>query len=147
MIVFDRVRMPIEPMRDRDAFVCDIDALHVADEKAHVPQHLADRVDDIGQIEIARRDLVQHRGEEEEVLATDKSHFEIRKLKLLKLQRGIKSAEAAAENEDASFVCHAPFVGASAEYLQSGALQPGIDGPGYDPRKQLQQLLEPEQFT
>ena len=46
-------------------------------EEIHVAHHLANGIDDIGQIQIARRDLVQHRGEEEEVLAINKSHFEI----------------------------------------------------------------------
>ena len=98
MIVFESVRVAIEPVRHRDPFVYDVDAVDIADEEADMPQHLPDGVNDIGQVEIARRDLVQHRGEEKEIFATHESHFEIRQFEFLKLERGVEPAEAAAEN-------------------------------------------------
>ena len=82
-------------------------------------------IDDVGQIEIARRDLVQHRREEEEVVATDERHLEVRELAFLEFQRGIKPAEAAAENENASFVSHALIRRGERGILQSGAFAAG----------------------
>src|SRR5206468_5039516 len=50
-----------------------------------------------------RRDLVQHRSEEKEVLAVHNGHVEPRIATFFKLQCGIKAAKSTAENEDASF--------------------------------------------
>jgi len=49
---------------------------------------------------------VQHRREEEEVLAIHDGDVESRIAAFLKLQRGIKAAKSTAENEDASFPGH-----------------------------------------
>ena len=63
-------------------------------------------INDVGEIQIARRDLVQHRSKEKKVLAINDRDFKARIVALLEFQRGIKSAEAATENEDTRLVCH-----------------------------------------
>jgi Bacterial regulatory helix-turn-helix protein, lysR family len=69
-----------------------------------VTKHLSNRIDDVGQVQIAGRDLVQHRREEKEVFPVHYGHVESRIAAFFKLQRGIKAAKSAAENQDASFL-------------------------------------------
>jgi hypothetical protein len=106
MIVFEHVRVPIETMRHHDLFFVDVDLVHVATEEIHVSNHLADGIDDVRQIQVARRDLVQHRRKQEKVLAIYDRDFEARIPAFLKLQRRIKPAEASAKNEDTRLVAH-----------------------------------------
>ena len=123
MIVFDRVRMRSNPWETVTRLFATSTLFHVANEKAATCRSiLRIGLTILVGMRIAAA-ISQHRGEEEEVLATDESHFEIRKLKLLKLQRGIKSAEGRPPEVRTRvlFAMHS-FVGRSAEYLQSGAL-------------------------
>jgi hypothetical protein len=106
MIVIERVRVAIEAMRHYDLLLLKIDVLDIAAEEIHVPNHLANRINDVRQIQIARRDLVQHRREEEKVLAIYDGHFKPRVASFLELKRGVQAAESAAENEDTRLVCH-----------------------------------------
>jgi hypothetical protein len=48
MIVFERVRVPIESMRDDDLFLVNIDLLHVAAEEIRAADHFSDGIDDVG---------------------------------------------------------------------------------------------------
>src|SRR5438552_13209510 len=106
MIVFERVRVPIKAMRNNDLFFVDIDLAHIAAEKIHAANHFTDRINDVRQIQIARRDLVQHSREKEKVLASDNCDLKARLSALLKLQGRIKPTEAAAENKDTRLVRH-----------------------------------------
>ena len=51
----------MEAVRDHHLLALDVDLVDVAAKKIHAPDHFSDGIDDIGQIQIARRDLVQHR--------------------------------------------------------------------------------------
>src|SRR5207247_9825061 len=104
MIVFERVRVPIKSMRNNDLFFVDVDLVHVTAEKIHAANHFADRINDVRQIQIARRDLVQHWGEKEKVFAIDNCDLKARTSALLKFKRRVKPAEPAARNEDACLV-------------------------------------------
>src|SRR5215831_11552489 len=106
MVVFKCVRVPIESMRDNNLFFPGVDLVHVAAEKVHAANHFADRINDVGQIQIARRDFVQHWREQEKVLAIYDRHFKPRIVALLEFQRSIKSAKAATENKHACLVGH-----------------------------------------
>src|ERR1700747_918498 len=96
----------MEAVRNHHLLALDVDLVHVATEKIHAADHLANGINDVGQIQIARRDLVQHRSKEKKVLAINDRDFKARIIALLEFQRGIKSAKAAAENEDTRLVCH-----------------------------------------
>src|SRR6266567_7915136 len=98
--------MPIEAMRDNDLLFVDVDLVHVPAEEIYVPNHFADRINDVGQIQVARCDFVQHRSEQEKVLAINNRDFELRVSTSLELQRRIEPAETAAENEDTRFLAH-----------------------------------------
>ena len=100
-MVFERVRVMIETVRYDDRTLFHIDALDIAREKVDMAKHLAHRINDVGDIEIARCDLVQHRRKEKEVVAVYERYFDVGIFPALKLQRGIKAGEATTENEHA----------------------------------------------
>src|SRR5690348_14647255 len=52
-----------------------INALYVGLEHLHMSKNAAERINNIAGIKIARRDLVQHRRKQNEILATDQRHF------------------------------------------------------------------------
>jgi hypothetical protein len=107
MIILERVRVPLESMRHNDLFLVYIDLVHVAAEKIHASDHLPDRINDVRQIQIACRDLVQHRRKQKEILAIYDSDFESGVPTSLEFQRSVKTAKSAAENEHTRFVlCH-----------------------------------------
>src|SRR6266571_8261468 len=95
--------MAVETVRNGHPLAFEVDLVYVAAEEGHVTKHLSNGIDDVGQVQIARRDLVQHRSEEKEVLAVHNGHVEPRIAAFFKLQCGIKAAKSTAENEDASF--------------------------------------------
>jgi hypothetical protein len=53
----------VRAVGDDNLFRFEIDLLHVAEEQVHAFEHLADGVDDVRHVEVAGRDLVQHRCE------------------------------------------------------------------------------------
>ena len=71
-----------------------------------MPNHFADRINDVCQIQIARSDLVQHRREQEKVLAIHHRDFKPRISAFLKLERRVKPAESTAKNEDTRLIAH-----------------------------------------
>jgi hypothetical protein len=78
MIVGKLVKMrSIDAVRDVDALVAEIDRFHFPGEKIRSPQHLSERVDDSRNIEIAGGHFVEHRSEEEEVLAINQGDFDV----------------------------------------------------------------------
>jgi hypothetical protein len=81
--------------------------LDIATEEIHVANHFANWINDIRQIQITCRDLMEHRRKKKEVLAIYDNHVKPRVSKLFELQRCIQAAKPAAENENTSLVCHA----------------------------------------
>ena len=57
----------------------------------------------MGQIEVARSYLMQHRGKEEEIILTNERNFEIGIAQLFELKCGVQTAKATTENEDTVF--------------------------------------------
>ena len=119
MIVRQIVRMArVDTVAHRDPFVVQVDGIDFAVEKIGPLQELADRVDDGRDVEIAGRDLVQHRREQEKVVAVYERDLDggIIAKPLLEFQCGVDPAEAAAEDEDFSFLRH--FVKTSFRYCR-----------------------------
>src|SRR5215467_9773959 len=58
MVVFERVRVSMEAMRNHYLLALDVDLIHVATEEIPAANHFSDGIHDVGQIQIARRDLV-----------------------------------------------------------------------------------------
>src|SRR5271157_5190728 len=84
--------MMVEAVGHFDALVEKIDPFHFTREKVHAAQHPANGVDDGGEVKVARGYLVQHRGEEKEILPIYEGHLE--------LQGSIETRETTAENQD-----------------------------------------------
>src|SRR6266404_6524569 len=99
VVVLERVGVVVETVRHHNRALLQIDALNIAREKIDVAQHLAHRIDDVHDVEIARCDLVQHWRKEEEVIPVHQRDFDVRIFPPLKLQRGIKAGKATTENE------------------------------------------------
>ncbi len=70
-IELDCVAMMIEPMRKDDSPILNIDLIDFSREKLDTPQHLAGRVYNRCEIEIARRYFMEHGCEKEKILAID----------------------------------------------------------------------------
>src|SRR5919108_1858940 len=99
-------------MRDRHPPRLEIDPLDLTGKESHVAEQLPDRVDDVCQIEVARRDLVKHRGEEEEVVAIDErdSHARVAADEPVELSRGCDTGESATEDDNTSHGCSGAWV-------------------------------------
>src|SRR5262249_2422713 len=93
----------IKSMRNSDAFAFEVDFVDIAAEKVDMPDHFANRINDVGQIQIAGRDLVQHRCKQKEVFPVNNRHLETRVFASFKVEDGVKAAESAPENEHTSF--------------------------------------------
>src|SRR5262249_40943587 len=70
----------------------------------HSCEQLPERIDDRAELEVAGGHLVQHWGEEKEVVAGDERHLEVVTPgdDLLELEGGIDAAESTTEDEDAT---------------------------------------------
>ena len=103
VVVGQLVRVPV-PVGDRHRAGREVDLLDVPVEELHVRDELADRVDDVRDVEVARRDLVEHRREEEEVVPVDDRDVDVREAEepLVELQGRVDAAEAAADDHDLS---------------------------------------------
>src|SRR6266436_4398681 len=93
----------VKPVRDDGTTLRQVDRLNFAFKESNVPQHLTDRVDDMGYIEVACRYFMKHRREQEEVFLTDQRDFEIGIAAFFELESRVQTTETAAEDEDASF--------------------------------------------
>jgi len=90
---------------DAYCFIREVDAADLGMKEIDVPQHFANRVHYMGEIDIAGGHFVQHRGEEDEVFAVDESDFQVIAAgeDFVEFQGRIEAAESAAENENALF--------------------------------------------
>ena len=73
VVVRQRMAMFLLPMRPAGSFMHEHDAFDVSMKERHKTQQLADRADDIGDIAIACRDFVEHRGEEGKLAAVSRT--------------------------------------------------------------------------
>ena len=75
-IELDCVAMMIEPMRKDDSPILNIDSIDFPRKKLDTPQHLAGRIYNRREIEIARRYFMEHGCEQEKVLAIDEGDLD-----------------------------------------------------------------------
>src|SRR5882672_6072778 len=95
-------------MRNQDALVWQIDLVHVAHDDLNATEQLPQRIYDVGDFEIAGRDLVKHRRKEKEVVAADQANLGLlsrqhRGQQFLQAHRGVNATETAAEDQNAFF--------------------------------------------
>ncbi len=98
VVVFKRVLMVVETMRDDDLLRRQVHVSNFSREKIGPSQHFARRVDDRSQIEVTRSHLVQ----QEKILAVYQSDLDagIAPENLLQLHRRGEAGKASSENQD-----------------------------------------------
>jgi hypothetical protein len=89
---------------DAHLFLDEINRLDIGDPHPGTMEHLAKRLDDVGNGHIAPRYFVQHRRKENKIFFGDQRDLYVRRAgqPLLQVHRGERAGEAAAENQDAS---------------------------------------------
>src|SRR5262245_37382873 len=93
-----------------DAFVREIDVLKLAVEEVNLLQQFSHGTHDVGDVEIAGRDFMEHRREQEEVFFVHECDFGVETAlkSFIQFQRAIHAAEPAAQNQDAWFHSNLP---------------------------------------
>ena len=101
MIVRQLLLLSLQTVGESDLPFRQINRFHVCLDEADVFEHLAERADDVRHLQVASRHLVQHWGEQDEVLTTDESYLNVRFCgnSLVQMQRGVEAAKAATENQ------------------------------------------------
>ena len=102
VVVTKFMPVTLSPMHHGHLLGGEVDLLHFAIEELHVLQQLSDRIDDVGHVEITRRDFMQHWREQRMVLAIDNrdTNTGIAGYGLFQAQRGVKSAESRTKYQD-----------------------------------------------
>ncbi len=102
--------MAVEAVPDEDRAMGQVDRLDVADEDGRALQQRAQRADNVRDVEVTRRHLVQHRCEEKEILAADERNFHSPVLadEALEMQGRVNAAEPAAEHQNSRLHQHLP---------------------------------------
>ena len=70
--------MMLFAVRNVDDAPIEVDAFDIAMKYPNPLQQLSDRADDVSDIKITRRHLVEHRRKQKEVLSVHKSYFNVR---------------------------------------------------------------------
>src|SRR5439155_8506999 len=85
--------------------VWQVDLIHVTHEYLNLTEQLPKGIYDIGDLEIARGDLVKHRSEQKKVIsANERNLYRLHsRQQLLKMNGGINPAETTAQNDDSFF--------------------------------------------
>ncbi|MCG3121357.1 MAG: hypothetical protein ALAOOOJD_04410 [bacterium] len=106
MIIFQLVFVRGQAVGDMNALVRQINLLHVAVKKAHAPEQLANRIDDVRHVKIAGRNFVQHRREKNKIFSIDESNFHLIMTGdgLVQMQGGIQTAKTAAQDDNFCFL-------------------------------------------
>src|SRR5688572_3640347 len=96
------MRMLALAMRDFDFVGVEVDRFDIADKKLRSLQKLADRIQDVGRVEVAGGYFMQHWSKEKEIVAVHQRYLDIRIRTELFFQfsGGVETAEAAAEDHN-----------------------------------------------
>src|SRR2546422_10807758 len=105
MIVRELVLVIFLAVRDQNLLSLEVDLFYGSVEETHAAEQLPDRIDDVRRIEIAGGDFVQHRREEKKVVTVHQGHLDLRIAcqAFFDLEGGVKSAEAAAQDQNPLF--------------------------------------------
>src|ERR1700739_398498 len=94
------MRVPVRSVSDDDLTFYNGDRSNFSLEEVNMLQHLTNGIDDMGQIEIARRYFMKHRCKQEEIVLVNERDFEIGIAAFFELKCGVDAAEPTAENEN-----------------------------------------------
>src|SRR5258708_14383595 len=100
MIVCKAVTTPIEAMHDLDALVIGVDVFNISHNKFSTPNHLANRVRNCRNVQIARCNFMKHWRKEDKVVTTDQLEYRlVRSKEFLELPSYFNSSESASHNQ------------------------------------------------
>src|SRR5260370_17374537 len=100
MIVCKAVTPPIEAMHDLDALVIGVDVFNIRHNKFGTSNHLANRVRNCRDVEIARCNFMKHWRKEDKVVTTDQLEYRLlRREEFLELTCYFDSGESATQNQ------------------------------------------------
>src|SRR5262245_57947109 len=90
-------------MPDAHALLSKVNRFDFRDPHVRAVDHLSQRLDDVGQGNIAARYFVEHRGEEDKVLLRDHGNFDIGSgtQAFFEVSRSVGAGKTAAKNQDA----------------------------------------------
>jgi hypothetical protein len=102
VVVNENVLVLRQAVANLDAASLDIDSDDLPAYEVASPKQRSNGTHDVRDVEIARRDLVQHRREQEEVVTIDERNFNgsVTRQQLLEAKGGIQAAEAGTQNGD-----------------------------------------------
>src|SRR5207249_5586752 len=102
MIVTDLLWAVTVATRNKDPLVRQINLVNAADQHLDPAEELAQGIDDVGDLEIARCNLVKHGCEQEKVIATNEANLRrsLSRHQFLKMDCGVNATETTAENDD-----------------------------------------------
>ena len=108
MVVLQVVMMVLFAVRDADGFSSEINALDAAIKDLYAFQKLADRANDMRDVQIARGYLVQHRSEEKEIFAVDQRYLYILVTSkgLFEIEGRVKPPKTASKYQNICFLIH-----------------------------------------
>src|SRR5437879_5972717 len=75
MIIVQLLRMIAVTARNQDLLILQVDLVHASHQNFNFTKQLPEGIYDIRDLKIARRDFVEHRREQKEVVATDERDF------------------------------------------------------------------------
>src|SRR5262245_16922752 len=100
------------PMRNHELFDREIDRFHFPFEKLDSPKKLANGIDDVSHIQIARSDFMQHGRKQEEVFPVHQGNLDVRisRQGFLELQGCVQTTKSTAYDDDALWFSSAHWI-------------------------------------
>jgi hypothetical protein len=99
VLKFEHVIVTIRAVKNRNRPIAEIDLLDFAVDEMNMSQDLAHRIDDVSKIQVARRHLMQHRGEQEKIILADHGDFKIGIATFLEFKGRVNPAKSATKNQ------------------------------------------------
>src|SRR5260221_2160638 len=92
-------------MGNHRPLVWQIDPLDLTDKDFDAAEQLAEGIDNVRDLQVTGSDFVQHRREQEKIIATDQANLYLGRARqqFLHVQCGIDAAKTAAEDDDSLF--------------------------------------------
>ena len=99
MFKFDYMTVTIKAMENGNGVISQIDILHLAVNEIHMFQDFAHRINDVSNVKVACRYLMQHGGEQKIIIPAEHGNFKIGITALLEFKRRIDTAKSSTKDQ------------------------------------------------
>ena len=99
MLKFDHMTVMIKAMENGNGAISQIDILDLAVNEIHMFQDLANWIDDVSNVKVACRYLMQHGGEQKIIIPAEHGNFKIGITALLEFKCRIDTAKSSAKDQ------------------------------------------------